>query len=341
MPEASARSGAAHVLAGDIGGTKTTLAIHAVDAAGTVTPVRDRTFASRDYAGLEQVITAFLVEHDERIAAAAFGIAGPVVDDAVITTNLPWRIERRRLSEGLGGAPVRLMNDLESTAYGALFLPPDEIVTLSPGVARPGHRAVIAAGTGLGQAFLYHHGDRYTPVATEGGHADFAPRSALEDDLLDFLRHRFGRVSYERIVSGPGLQNVFHFLDEKLGHPVAPEIRARMTQEDPSAVIGGAAVTGTCPTCREAVDLFLAVYGAQAGNLALTVMATGGVYVGGGIVTKLLPLLPASGFMAAFVAKGRYEPLMRELPVWVIVNPRTALIGATHAALALLADSTP
>ncbi|MBI3768265.1 MAG: glucokinase [Deltaproteobacteria bacterium] len=342
-PEAAARRGAAaHVLAGDIGGTKTALAIHAVDAAGTVTLVRDRTFASRDYAGLEEVIAAFLVERDERIASAAFGIAGPVVDDAVITTNLPWRIERRRLSEGLGGAPVRLMNDLESTAYGALFLPPDDVVTLSPGVARPGHRAVIAAGTGLGQAFLYHHGDHYTPVATEGGHADFAPCSPLEDDLLAFLRSRFGRVSYERIVSGPGLQNVFHFLDERLGRPVAPEIRARMAHEDPSAVIGAAAVAGASPTCREAVDLFLSVYGAQAGNLALTVMATGGVYVAGGIVAKLLPLLPGSAFMHAFVAKGRYEALMSEIPVWVIVNPRTALIGAVHAAIALLAgDASP
>jgi glucokinase len=339
MPEVRTRPPAAHVLAGDIGGTKTALAIHAVDAGGAATLVRERAFASRDYSGLEQVIAAFLAEgdeHDERIAAAAFGIAGPVVDDAVITTNLPWRIERRRISEGLGGVPVRLMNDLESTAYGALFLPPDELRTLSPGVARPGHRAVIAAGTGLGQALLYREGADYAPVATEGGHTDFAPRTTTEDALLHFLRSRFGRVSYERVVSGPGLRNVFDFFAAGLGRPVGAEIRARMTQEDPSAVIGAAAVAGTCATCREAVDLFLAVYGAQAGNLALTVMATGGVYVGGGIVPKLLPLVPASEFMRTFVAKGRYEPLMREIPVWVILNPRTALIGATQAARALL-----
>ncbi|MFI5311924.1 MAG: glucokinase [Gemmatimonadales bacterium] len=326
----------AYILGGDIGGTKTALAIHAVDAAGASTLVRERAFASRDYGGLEQVIAAFLAERDERIAAAAFGIAGPIVDDAVITTNLPWRIERRRLSAGLAGAPVRLMNDLESTAYGALFLAPDELHTLSPGVARPGHRAVIAAGTGLGQGLLYREGARYAPVATEGGHADLAPRTVTEDALLHFLRARFGRVSYERVVSGPGLRNVFDFLTEALARPVGAEIRARMTREDPSAVIGAAAVAGTCTTCREAVDLFLAVYGAQAGNLALTVMATGGVYVGGGIVPKLLPLVPASEFMPAFVAKGRYEPLMREIPVWVILNPRTALIGATQAARALL-----
>jgi glucokinase len=338
---------ATHVLSGDIGGTKTALAIHALAAGGAPTLVRERTFPSRDYPGLEQVVAAFLAASDERIAtaagdariaAAAFGIAGPVVDDAVTTTNLPWRVERRRLSDSLGGAPVRLMNDLESTAYGALFLAPDEVVTLNAGVARPGHRAVIAAGTGLGQGFLYWDGNRYAPIATEGGHADFASRTPLEDALLLYLRGRFTRVSYERVVSGPGVRNVFDFLAGELHRPVAAEIRARMTQEDPSAVIGAAAVAGTCATCREAVDLFFAAYGAQAGNLALTVMATGGVYVGGGIITKLLPLVAESAFMREFVGKGRYAPLMREIPVWIITNPRAALIGATHAACELVSD---
>lgn len=335
MPEARVGAPAAYVLAGDIGGTKTALAIHAVAGDATAL-VREHTFPSRDYAGLEDVIAAFLAEGPERVAAAAFGIAGPIVDDAVVTTNLPWHIERRRLSDSLGGVPVRLMNDLESAAYGALFLAPGELLTFNAGVARPGHRAIIAAGTGLGQGFLYREGTGYVPVATEGGHADFAPRTATEDALLQFLRTRFGRVSYERVVAGPGLHNVFDFLDQGLGRPVAAEIRARMTREDPSAVIGAAAVAGGCPTCREAVDLFLAVYGAQAGNLALTVMATGGIYVGGGIVPKLLPLVAASDFMHAFVAKGRYESLMREIPVWIILNPATGLIGAIHAARALL-----
>ena len=326
----------AYVLAGDIGGTKTALALHAIDPNGGAAVVRDRTFASHEYAGLEEVIAAFLGTPAPRIAGAAFGIAGPVVDDAVSTTNLPWRIERGRISAALGGAPVRLMNDLESTAYGALFLPPAALQTLNAGVTRPGHRAVIAAGTGLGQAFLYAEGARYVPVATEGGHAEFAPRTPIEDTLLQFLRDRFGHVSYERVVSGPGLRNVFHFLDEELHRPVAPAVRTAMAAEDPSAVIGAAAVAGTCATCREAVDIFFSVYGAQAGNLALTVMATGGVYVGGGIITKLLPVVAASDFMRAFAAKGRYDPLMREIPVWVITEPRTGLIGATQAARALL-----
>ncbi len=325
-----------YVLAGDIGGTKTALALHAVETGGATTLVRERTFASREYAGLEQVITAFLEPRERPVAAAAFGIAGPVVDDAVSTTNLPWRIERRRVSAALGGAPVRLMNDLESTAYGALFLTPDALQTLNAGVTRPGHRAVIAAGTGLGQALLYFDGTHHVPVATEGGHAEFAPRTATEDALLQFLRSRFDHVSYERVVSGPGLLNVFHFLDEELHRPVAPDVHARMATEDPSAVIGAAAVAGNCATCREAVDLFFSVYGAQAGNLALTVMATGGVYVGGGIVTKLLPLVATSGFMRAFAAKGRYKELMREIPVWIILDSGAGLIGAVHAARALV-----
>jgi glucokinase len=327
---------ATYILAGDIGGTKTALALYAVDDGGGLTLARERTFASRQFAGLEQVIADFLPSSGETIAAAAFGIAGPIVDDAVTTTNLPWHVVRRDLARALGDAAVRLMNDLESTAYGALFLARDDVVTLNAGIARAGHRAVIAAGTGLGQAFLYWDGRVHAPVATEGGHADFAPRSPLEDDLLRSLRARFGRVSYERLVSGPGLHNIFQFLDDELHRPVAAELRARMLAGDPSAVIGEAAVAGTCPTCREAVDMFLGAYGAQAGNLALTVMATGGVYVGGGIIAKLLPLVAASGFMDAFVAKGRYRTLMTEIPVQIILNPRTALLGATHAARALL-----
>lgn len=324
-----------HVLAGDIGGTKTALAICTVTD-GVPVVVREHVFPSQEFAGLEQVIAAFRESGTEEIGAAAFGIAGPVVDDAVVTTNLPWHVVRRGLVDALGGAPVRLLNDLESAAYGALFLPADQLLTLNPGVERPGHRAVIAAGTGLGQAFLYWTGHEHLPVATEGGHADFSPRTPADDGLLAFLRARFGRVSWERVVSGPGLRNVFQFVDEVLGRPVAPAVRARMATEDPSAVIGAAAVAGTCVACREAVDLFFEAYGAQAGNLALTVMATGGVYVGGGIVPKLLPLLRGSAFLSAFVDKGRYEGLMREIPVHVILDPRTGLIGAIQAAAALL-----
>ena len=355
---------AEHVLAGDIGGTKTALALYAVTRPAqpatpqqqAVTPpsqprtqpqqaltpprrltlVREASFPSPRYAGLEEVVHAFLAAGSERVAAAAFGIAGPVVDDAVTTTNLPWRVERAALARAIGGAEVRLMNDLEATAFGALFLRSDDLLTLNAGTERPGNRAVIAAGTGLGQAILFWDGAQHRPVATEGGHVEFAPRDDREAALLEFLRRTFPHVSYERVVSGPGLANIFHFLDEALRRPVAPVVRERMQSEDPGTVIGEAGVAGTCPTCAEAVDIFIAVYGAQAGNLALTVMALGGVYVGGGMVTKLLPRMTAGTFMRCFTAKGRYTRLMSEIPVHVILNPRTAELGAAHAACALV-----
>jgi glucokinase len=327
----------AHVtLAGDIGGTKTNLALYEVTGAGPLTLRREASFPSQRYDGLEAVIDAFLGSNGASIAAAAFGIAGPVVDDAVTTTNLPWRIEGAGLRRALRTEHVRLMNDLEATALGALFLPADQLHTLNAGRERVGNRAVIAAGTGLGQAALFWDGARHVAVATEGGHADFAPRSEREITLLRFLGREYGRVSYERLLSGPGLLNIFRFLDEDLGRPVGPEIRARMRVEDPSAVIGAAGVGGRCPTCVEAVDLFVDLYGAQAGNLALTVMAVGGVYVGGGIVTKMLSKMATGAFLESFTAKGRYRDFMASIPVKIILDPKAALLGAAEAARALL-----
>jgi glucokinase len=234
---------------------------------------------------LEEVIARFLGDTDRPIAAASFGIAGPVVDDAVVTTNLPWHIRAASLREKLGTPHVRLLNDLEATAYGALVLPADQLSTLNAGVARAGNRAVIAAGTGLGQALLFWDGTRHVPVATEGGHADFAPRDEVEHDLLRWLERKYvGHVSYERTVSGHGLVNIFEFLAEHRHMPVADETRRRFEHEDHAKVIGELANAGTCATAVAAVERFVSIYGAQAGNLALTVMATGGVYVGGGIV---------------------------------------------------------
>jgi len=359
---------AEHVLAGDIGGTKTALALYAVarpdepatrprHAAAPVTqPERDVTprrltllreasFPSPRYTGLEEVVRAFLAAGSERVAAAAFGIAGPIVDDAVTTTNLPWRVEGAALARvlgvaegtrGRGGSRVRLMNDLEATALGALSLAPNDLLTLNAGTARSGNRAVIAAGTGLGQAILFWDGAQHRPVATEGGHVEFAPRDDRETALLAFLRRTFTHVSYERIVSGPGLANIFRFLDEDLRRPVTPAVRERMQHEDAGAVIGEAGVAGACPACAEAVEIFLAVYGAQAGNLALAAMAIGGVYVGCGIVTKMLPRMTTGSFLRSFTAKGRYTQLMTEIPVHFILNPRTAQLGAARAACALL-----
>jgi glucokinase len=327
----------ATVLAGDIGGTNSRLALYGVAEAGVLTPIRATTYPSREHAGLEEVVLRFLADAPP-VAAAAFGIAGPVVDDAVRTTNLPWHVTGAALRERLGTPHVRLLNDLEAIAYGAVALAEDGLLAVNAGVARVGNRAVIAAGTGLGQALLFWDGVRHVPVATEGGHADFAPRDDLEDDLLRFLRPQYGgHVSYERLVSGHGLVNIFRFLDEVRHMPVADETRRRHATEDPGAVIGALGVGGGCAAAAAAVERFVGIYGAQAGNLALTVMATGGVYVAGGIVHKLLPAMTRDTFVSAFVAKGRYERLMREIPVWIVRDPDAGLHGAAHVAASLTA----
>jgi glucokinase len=323
----------ATVLAGDIGGTNSRLALYAITGPDALTPIRSATFPSRDHGGLEEVIARFLGAAAPPVAAAAFGIAGPVVDDAVVTTNLPWHIRGAALRKRLGTPHVRLLNDLEATAYGALVLPDDQLLALNAGVPRPGNRAVIAAGTGLGQALLFWDGTRHVPVATEGGHTDFAPRDEIEHELLRYLERQYdGHVSYERTVSGHGLANIFRFLDEHCRMPVSAETRRRLEHEDPAAVIGELGVSGACSTAVAAVERFVSIYGAQAGNLALTVMATGGVYVGGGIVNKLLPAMTSGVFVQAFKAKGRYERLMAEIPVRIIRDPAAALHGAAHVA---------
>ena len=324
------------VLAGDVGGTKTNLAIYSVSGHGTLAVVREASFPSRDYAGLEPLVAAFLARDSERISAAAFGIAGPVIDGAVQVTNLPWHVEAQGLGRAIGCSSVRLMNDLESTAYGALFVEAENLLTLQAGQPRAGNRAVIAAGTGLGEAILFWDGTRYHPSPTEGGHADFGPRDAREDALCVYLRGRFGRVSYERVCSGLGLQHVFEFLADGCRRAVAPEVRARMQHQDPSAVIGQLGLARSCATCVEALDIFVSIYGAQAGNLALDTMSVGGLYIGGGMVTKLLPLVTAGPFMDAFRAKDPHRELLERIPVYVLLDPKTAQLGAAYAAAGLL-----
>ena len=331
----------AFVLAGDVGGTKTNLGVYAVRAPGALALVRDASFPSHAFDGLEPIVASFLRGAPERIGAAAFGVAGPVLGDVARITNLGWRIEASALARAVGCPAVRLMNDLETTAYGALFVPAEQLLPLNPGTPRAGNRAVIAAGTGLGQALLYWDGARYHPSATEGGHADFAPTDDHEIGLLEFLRREHTRVSWERVLSGPGLHNVFRYLDEGLGRPVDSALRARLQHEDPSAVIGAAGLDGSCPTCAEAVGLFLRLYGAQAGNFALATMAVGGVYVGGGIIIKLLPKVTDGGFLAAFTAKDPHQALMQRVPVWVLLDPKTSELGAAHAAADLLAAALP
>lgn len=323
------------ILAGDIGGTKTNLAVYTVGADAALTPRREATYVSADYPGLEPMVGELLAAAGVPIAAAAFGIAGPVVDGVVQVTNLPWRVEAAALAGAIGCARVRLLNDLESTAIGALHVDAAQRVTLHAGTPRPGNRAVVAAGTGLGQALLVWDGTRHRASPTEGGHVDFGPRDARQDALCAWLRGRLGRVSYESVCSGIGLRHLFDFLVEGCGRPVDPAVRARMQREDEAAVIGELGLARSCPTCVETLDLFVDIYGALTGNLALASMAVGGVYVGGGIAPKLLPLFTAGPFIAAFLDKAPHRALLERIPVHLLLDPKTSLLGAAHAAAEL------
>ena len=316
------------ILAGDIGGTKTSIALFSLEN-GRLVQQAKKTYPSKAYPSLSAVVHEFTSSHDASISAACFGIAGPVVDGTVKTTNLPWLVDARALARGLGVESVMLLNDLEATGYGAATLDAAEFKTLNDGSAvAAATRALIAAGTGLGEAILYPVADSYRVLASEGGHGDYAPRTALEIELLQYLAARFGHVSYERVISGPGLFNIYNFLKDS-GRYAEPEwLRERLAAGDPSAEISKAALGGAADICVKALDMFVSAYGAEAGNLALRVKALGGVYVGGGIAPKILDRLADGAFMRAFVDKGRYAELLSGVPVRVILNEDTALRGA-------------
>ena len=320
------------ILAGDIGATNSRVAFFS-KRGGQLHPVVEATYPSRDHANLETIIKKFVATHDLPIDVACFGVAGPVRHGRSDTTNLPWDVDARELARALRLGTVGLVNDLEAHAYGIAMLTPEDVVTLNQGAPdASGNAAVIAAGTGLGEAGLYWDGQQHHPVAGEGGHSSFAPIDPLQVELLTFLRQEFGHVSWERVVSGPGLHNIYRFL-RNTGRGEEPDwLRCEMQRSDPAAVISQAALAGTSPLCQQALDLFVALYGGEAGNLALKLMATGGVYVGGGIAPKILQKLSDSTFMAAFVAKGRLEPLLWQIPVRIIMNDKVALLGAARVA---------
>ena len=323
------------ILAGDVGGTKTTLALLS-SRAGDLEIVRETTVASHDFRSLEEVVARFLAEAPHPpIAAVCVGIAGPVVDGRVTTTNLPWTVDERRLAEAASSPHARLLNDLETTAHGIAALRDDELVSLQAGVRRPGNLAVIAAGTGLGEAIVVDDGRTRHVTATEGGHADFGPRGELEDEVLRVLRKEFGRVSYERVLSGPGLVNVYRALRDTGVAKESPRAAARMREHDPAAVISELGMQAEDRLCEIALGVFVSVYGAEAGNLALKAMAVGGVVVAGGIAPRILSALTAGPFIAAFRDKGRLSSLMESIPVHVVLNPKTALLGAALVARSL------
>lgn len=322
------------ILAGDIGGTNARLAFFDVTK-GDFRLVSASVFPSREYRGLDEIVAKFVDSSNLHPNIACFGVAGPVRNGKVETSNLPWVIDSKRLSDELKITDTVLINDLEANAWGIATLDAKDVVTLNKVKGHPtGNQAVIAAGTGLGEAGMVWDGKNYQISACEGGHCDFAPRNELEIDLLRYLAKRFGHVSYERIVSGPGLVNVFHFLRDTGRGVEPPWLTEEMQHGDPAAAISKAATDGRCPLSEHALDLFVSIYAAEAGNLALKLMATGGIYLGGGIAPKLLPKLAGPLFMQSFVAKGRMQPLLETMPVRVIINDKTALMGAARCAVA-------
>jgi glucokinase len=323
------------LLAGDIGGTKTVLALFE-ESGDVLQLVHEEIFSSQDYATFDLVLAEFLGRNPQGgLCGACFGVAGVVVDGRCQTTNLPWVLEERALADGLEVPRVKLLNDLEAAALGMLYLRPEEMFVLQPGLARgvKSNVAVIAAGTGLGEAMLYWDGTHHHPIASEGGHGDYAPRTPLEIELLRYLTAKFGgHVSYERVLSGPGFHNIYQFLRD-CGHGTeSPEMAERLAVGDPNALIADLGLSGADPLCVATVELFTTIYGAEAGNLALRSVATGGVFVGGGIAPKLLPALRQGAFQRAFVEKGRYTEFMTKIEVSVALNSRAPLLGAAHYA---------
>ena len=321
------------VLAGDIGGTNARLAIIEIDEGG-VQLLHQRSFVSRDFPGLAPIVHAFLADQTDLPTRACFGVACPVLDGMCRATNLPWAIDIASLRTEVNLPHVALINDLRAAAYGVPRLGPSDFAAIQAGEPKEhGTMAIIAAGTGLGEAFLSWNGDDYRVHGSEGGHVSVAARTELQWGLVKWLARRFGHVSCERVLSGPGLVNVYQYLAESGVVAEQAAVRAEMEHQDPAAVIGQHAIAGTDPLSEQALDLFATMFGAEAGNLALAVMATGGVYVAGGVAPHILPKLQDGTFITAFRDKGRLSDVVARVPVHVIVNPHVGLIGAAAAAL--------
>jgi glucokinase len=297
------------ILAGDVGATKTHLALFEKERW-----IRDAIFKSCDYESLEDIIDEFLEEKKEKISKACFGMPGIVIDGKCHPTNLPWLVEEKKIEKALSIPSARLINDLEANAYGLSCLQPQEYEVLNVGVKKMGNQALISAGTGLGEAGLFWDGKEHRPFATEGGHASFAPENEEEVELCRYLKKSFSHLSFERILSGQGLAHLYAFLGgvEKL---------------DPKAITEKG-LGGSCPICKRALEIFGEIYGGEAGNLALKFFSVGGLFIGGGIAPKILPILKSGAFMKRFCAKGRMASFLLQIPVFVILNENTALLGA-------------
>ncbi len=321
------------LVAGDFGGTKANLGLYLIGD-GRPVQIDGKTFVSADYPGPGRILKEFIGEAAEGVGAACLGIAGPNHGGVWKPPNLPWRFTAEEVAAEAGLKRVRLINDLVAMAYAVPILDEDDLVSLNPEArAREGNAVLIAAGTGLGQSILFWNGREHVPSATEGSHTEFAPADETEIELLRYLWRELDHVSWERLVSGPGISTIFRFLKET-GRGVEEDwLAERLVDNDPSAVIAQAALDGASPLCVETLRMFVGLYGRAAGNLALKGMAGAGVYVGGGIAPKILPLLQDGTFMAAFTAKGRMSELVASMPVKVILDEKAALKGAARRAL--------
>ena len=323
------------VLAGDVGGTKTNLGLFPKGKKRPVPKVVE-TFSSQNAPDLEHIIRQFLEIHKVRVTHACFGIAGPVVNGKSKTTNLPWDVSEDRIKKQFNFHYVKLVNDLTATAMAIPLLSSDEYFSLNQADSpKDRNLALIAPGTGLGKAMLIYQNGRYLPVPSEGGHADFAPNNEAQTELWRYLHQRFGHVSIERVISGSGLVNIYNWLKDS-GRLNEPEwLKQTLKEMDPAKAVTEAALASKDPGCVEALNIFVSILGAVAGNLALTGMTTGGVYLGGGIPPKILSKLKEDIFMEAFTNKGRFKGFLEKIPVKVILNDTAALIGAAYCAAVL------
>ena len=316
------------ILAGDVGGTKVHLALYDFTK-GKLKYTREERFPAKDYSGLEAIVKEFVGA--DAVTAACFGVPGPVRDGRLRLTNLPWTLDSRELTVNLAIPHVFLINDLEANGYGIAELTSEQIFTLSEGdTSQIGNRALIAAGTGLGEGLLIWNGHMHVPYPSEGGHADYSPRNEDEIDLLRFLKQKYnGRISWERVVSGMGMTNVYEFLRDVRGMDEPAWLAEKIAASaDPNAVITEAGLAAKAEICEKTLDMVVSAYGAEAGNLALKVMSVGGLYVGGGIAPRILEKLKDGTFLRAFQDKGRLSQLLINMPVRVILESRAAVLGA-------------
>ncbi len=322
------------ILACDVGGTSTRVALFE-PVADRAVMVDSETVRSAEYQTLAAIVEEFRSRHPQAVSAACFGVAGPVKDGQCITTNLPWHVEVKQLQAVLGASQVTLINDLVANAWGIDWLTPDDVILLHPGLTdETGNRAVISPGTGLGEAGMICVDRRYRPFASEGGHSEFGPRSDTQFDLARYLERRFGRVSYENVLSGPGLVNIYTFLRNSARAEEPEWFAEELKRTDQAARISEAALKSELPICVYTMRIFLEIFGAEAGNLALKLMATGGVWLGGGIVPKIMPLIVSTPyFMEGFTAKGKLSHIVEKIPIMAIRNQHTALLGSARYAI--------